>query len=331
MQPLVVRSNTLPAPASVQPTEARSGVDALRRALPSEYLPSLQVKNTFLELPPQVPQHWEGCCQRRSASAPPATMIEATMIADSTPATTVSVAQAMVATPVTLPNGDKEALGPAPSTVSTCSSARSWAEEGSDESSGHRAAAFSRTTSGDISERASPSLSWVLPGGSSLTPHAPSQSFQRTDVPAPPICAAPELVVLSNSPPPPPTGLPRAVGGEVPRDAKLSKGQARHASALSRRAEQAQQLVETFGLGSPELPTIGSVAHTFGKCKPCAFVYKKGCSNGTGCEFCHLCEPGEKRRRLQELLEKRRRRKEQRSQREQLALERPSVVESMAT
>jgi hypothetical protein len=117
----------------------------------------------------------------------------------------------------------------------------------------------------------------------------------------------------------------------VPRDATLNKGQARHASALSRRAEQAQQLVATFGLGSPELPTIGSVAHTFGKCKPCAFVYKNGCSNGTGCEFCHLCEPGEKRRRLQELLEKRRRRKEQRSQRDQRALESPAVDDFMTT
>jgi hypothetical protein len=64
---------------------------------------------------------------------------------------------------------------------------------------------------------------------------------------------------------------------------------------------------DTYVLGSPELPTVGSVGHYFRKCKPCAFIHKKGCANGTECQFCHLCEPGEKRRRQQGLLEKRRR------------------------
>jgi len=50
-------------------------------------------------------------------------------------------------------------------------------------------------------------------------------------------------------------------------------------------------------LGSPECPTFGSQGHKFGACKPCAFLYTKGCGNGVSCPFCHLCDAGEKKRR----------------------------------
>merc|ERR1711972_330865 len=50
-------------------------------------------------------------------------------------------------------------------------------------------------------------------------------------------------------------------------------------------------------LGSPEKPTVGSVGHNSGTCKPCAFYHTKGCGNGVECGFCHLCPPGEKKRR----------------------------------
>eukprot|EP00928_Gymnodinium_smaydae_P039128 TRINITY_DN26802_c0_g1_i1.p1 TRINITY_DN26802_c0_g1~~TRINITY_DN26802_c0_g1_i1.p1 ORF type:complete len:356 (+),score=82.50 TRINITY_DN26802_c0_g1_i1:93-1160(+) len=49
---------------------------------------------------------------------------------------------------------------------------------------------------------------------------------------------------------------------------------------------------------APVLPSVGSAEHNTGRCKPCAFVYREdGCMNGEACEFCHLCEQGEKRRR----------------------------------
>jgi hypothetical protein len=47
------------------------------------------------------------------------------------------------------------------------------------------------------------------------------------------------------------------------------------------------------------IPTKGSVGHPF-QCKPCAFMYKSeqgGCKSGYECAFCHLCVPGEKKRR----------------------------------
>lgn len=54
-------------------------------------------------------------------------------------------------------------------------------------------------------------------------------------------------------------------------------------------------------LGSPEMPTVGSAGHNHGQCKPCAFVWKgDGCGNGVQCPFCHLCDPGEKKRRAKD-------------------------------
>jgi len=50
-------------------------------------------------------------------------------------------------------------------------------------------------------------------------------------------------------------------------------------------------------LGSPEMPTVGSAGHRLGNCKPCAFMHTKGCGNGVECPFCHVCAPGERKRR----------------------------------
>jgi len=58
---------------------------------------------------------------------------------------------------------------------------------------------------------------------------------------------------------------------------------------------------EPFALGSAERPTVGSSRHHLGLCKPCAHAFsKRGCLNGVSCAFCHLCEPGELKRRQKE-------------------------------
>jgi hypothetical protein len=42
------------------------------------------------------------------------------------------------------------------------------------------------------------------------------------------------------------------------------------------------------------LPSVGSLLHGSGKCKPCAFFHKEqGCINGQACQHCHACSPGE--------------------------------------
>jgi hypothetical protein len=57
-------------------------------------------------------------------------------------------------------------------------------------------------------------------------------------------------------------------------------------------------------LGSPELPSVGSAGHRWGACKPCAFLHKRGCENGLQCDFCHLCDSGEKKRRQKDKITK---------------------------
>jgi len=58
------------------------------------------------------------------------------------------------------------------------------------------------------------------------------------------------------------------------------------------------------------LPSKGSALHRWGSCKPCAFIFQDGCKNGYDCQFCHLCQPGEKKRRKKERLAVRRERRE---------------------
>jgi hypothetical protein len=68
---------------------------------------------------------------------------------------------------------------------------------------------------------------------------------------------------------------------------------------------QLASAIEEPELGSEEMPTIGSMGHKTRSCKPCAFLHTRGCENGVGCPFCHLCLPGEKKRRLKEKKEHR--------------------------
>jgi len=48
-----------------------------------------------------------------------------------------------------------------------------------------------------------------------------------------------------------------------------------------------------------EVPTLGSIGHWSGTCRPCAFM-ARGCTSGASCPFCHLCDPTEKKRRRKE-------------------------------
>jgi len=44
--------------------------------------------------------------------------------------------------------------------------------------------------------------------------------------------------------------------------------------------------------------SIGSKEHGSGTCRPCAWFWKpQGCMNGADCRHCHLCPPGEIKRR----------------------------------
>jgi hypothetical protein len=58
-------------------------------------------------------------------------------------------------------------------------------------------------------------------------------------------------------------------------------------------------------LQPPGIWSLGSAAHASGTCKPCAWMYKEGengCRNGVQCEYCHLCPPGEVKKRKRDKL-----------------------------
>merc|ERR1712194_677627 len=52
---------------------------------------------------------------------------------------------------------------------------------------------------------------------------------------------------------------------------------------------------------APEI-SAGASEHKTGACKPCAWFHKSAarCQNGARCVYCHLCPPGELRRRKQQ-------------------------------
>eukprot|EP00928_Gymnodinium_smaydae_P076204 TRINITY_DN5918_c0_g1_i1.p1 TRINITY_DN5918_c0_g1~~TRINITY_DN5918_c0_g1_i1.p1 ORF type:complete len:436 (-),score=80.69 TRINITY_DN5918_c0_g1_i1:62-1369(-) len=83
--------------------------------------------------------------------------------------------------------------------------------------------------------------------------------------------------------------------------------------ALLKRTE-AVRILENADTATMEVPSKGSLLHELGMCKPCAFVLKagEGCKNGLECQFCHLCEPGEKKRRKKERLQLRQTHRRQR-------------------
>lgn len=131
-----------------------------------------------------------------------------------------------------------------------------------------------RTMSGDALESA-------LSPATDLTPQKENSMDASNFAPATPV------------PPPPPDWAPVIQPQALPPPPSAS---AEAPGAVLRLADALPEPT----LGSPEMPTVGSRTHRIGTCKPCAFLHTKGCNNGEQCSFCHLCEPGEKKRRQRE-------------------------------
>lgn len=60
----------------------------------------------------------------------------------------------------------------------------------------------------------------------------------------------------------------------------------------------------TYSLG---MWSIGSAKHATGDCKPCGFLWKKGCHKAQNCEFCHLCPADEVKKRKRDKIATRQR------------------------
>jgi len=58
------------------------------------------------------------------------------------------------------------------------------------------------------------------------------------------------------------------------------------------------EILPPLELGSQGLPSMGSMLHHRGGCRPCTFFHTRGCENAEDCPFCHLCLRGEKKKRL---------------------------------
>lgn len=82
---------------------------------------------------------------------------------------------------------------------------------------------------------------------------------------------------------------------------RSSRAQSELAPTFSPTAQKPSDLIPTR-LSTAAYPSAGSAAHQAGNCKPCAFFHTKGCENGCECEFCHLCEAGEKKKRQKDKL-----------------------------
>jgi len=67
-------------------------------------------------------------------------------------------------------------------------------------------------------------------------------------------------------------------------------------------------------VGLAAVTSIGSAGHGSESCKPCAFFWKEsGCQSGISCQFCHVCDPSEKKRRRKAKLQFRRIRSQQKT------------------
>jgi hypothetical protein len=140
---------------------------------------------------------------------------------------------------------------------------------------------FPRTMSGDA-------LEMYLAQESSPNDGMLDPSLVSAALPPPPTEWAPTLMQEATLPPP--MGYPI---NDYPQ-------QAADDGLLAAPVLRLAEVIPEPELGSPEYPTRGSKAHRQGGCKPCAFLHTKGCQNGVECEFCHLCEPGEKKKRQRE-------------------------------
>lgn len=129
------------------------------------------------------------------------------------------------------------------------------------------------------------------------------QHQATTPAPPPPPRPAVPLVLAPALPPAPPLGYaPHTAASDPP--CAPPPFSPRSAARPCLVASSPQQL------GTPppacpapaaaDLPSAGSYLHGTGACKPCLFMHTRGCENGLRCSFCHMCEPGEKKRRQKE-------------------------------
>lgn len=141
-----------------------------------------------------------------------------------------------------------------------------------------------------------PGLSGVCSGPSSASEYVCAETELRGSSFNPPPAYEPVLPNLQSVALPPPPPMTPPTFSPAAQVSELTSFALNPAPPQAPQLRIAEHLPDT-PVGTPELPTVGSFGHHLGTCKPCAFLFTKGCSSGVTCSFCHLCPPGEKKRR----------------------------------
>jgi hypothetical protein len=258
---------------------------------PEFYPGPLPVRNTFIDAPIDRPASLEDFLQERLIFSCPASRIE-------DPASSATDAECTA--PIAPGDSRSKTLMYPPIDVSAIQhSLTSYRGKAFEDTPSECSTADFRTTPA-TPEGFYPPL--LLPTELPLPPPPPSFMGRYPASPAPCVAAptaadlAARLQVAdgatswpSGVPPPPPDDwppMPVPPPPPAPQTLRLAEALGSHTSTSS----VSPEVLAT-------LPSLGSVGHAAGECRPCAFVTTKGCKSGKECEFCHLCAPGEKKRR----------------------------------
>jgi len=240
-----------------------------------EYPGALSVQNTFLNLPSARPASLEGFYQERGFRSCPASAIDPPpgLLASDVPqeAEEEEALQAQRQAEKRVADKEVEVSQKDPSSPKVCP--QYWPRTMSGD--GLEDLLASMALSPDELQALSPNK--MIP--QDLSPATPDRSPAKC-LPPPPATRAPDFLPTRSPSPPPPPSFSQAT--ELPVPLRLA------------------QVFPEPDVGTDDAPTLGSRNHRFGTCRPCAFKYTKGCGNGVNCEFCHLCEPGEKKRRAKD-------------------------------
>lgn len=290
------------------PTEEYGGIDVASMLASGPIMPptaqsdGIPVKNTFIQFPEnQHPSLVEYFIPRQSRSCPTSALMEAGHVPEipETPTSGVSA-----------PPGLEELI-PTPPLSGTVVPKPPVAGASQIPIAGLPMPQLSRPSSGieESPKNPPPGLEGMATPSSGLSASAspkanrPKAAKESPKVP-PPGLVGPKMVAVSAPYPVPyPVSAlsdPRYI---LPQTVSLAQAatlaQDRRPSKEQDLDEEKQVVRLAEGLG---MTSLGSKDHGTGRCRPCGFLYKdaNGCQNGADCPFCHMCPPGEIKRRKKE-------------------------------
>merc|ERR1719447_1776376 len=147
-----------------------------------------------------------------------------------------------------------------------------------------------------------PAPKFGLPGASALNLCAAWRGAARKSLPSEGSTSAGSS--RSSSP------APSSATSDAARQAPYVPGQALQQAVAGARRPAVQLSLDGAVArpagGTADCPSVGSAAHWAGLCKPCDFLHKGKCTNGSACKYCHLCGPevAAQRRRQKKALRK---------------------------